>query len=132
MSFEKWPNKVAVLSEGENWAIALGQAITETFHNNGCEVDMLERDAPWEKAYDMVLGYGPHTWPGSFLPTAERLESYDEKERPFFYWWYTDAPFRPEVPTAIAKLMARLHVKGSKFFKDHPEARERWWARMFH
>ena len=122
---------MAVLCEGENWAITFAQAVTEVLRGYGFEVDMLTRDAPLEEAYDLVLGYGPHTWAGSFLPAAERLESYSKDERPFFYWWYTDAPLRPDLPTALAKLMCKLHVKGSVFFRHHPEARERWWAKRF-
>lgn len=129
MFSDRWPERVAVLSEGENWAIALGEAVTKTFRDNGCEVDMLRRDEEWEKVYDFVLGYGPHTWEGSFLATAERLESYKAKDRPFFYWWYTDAPFRPELPTMLIRPAAKLHVKSSKFFRNHPEAHERLWAR---
>jgi glycosyltransferase involved in cell wall biosynthesis len=125
----QWPKHVAVLSEGRGFAVELGRAIVEGFRSHHCNVDLLGRSASWKRAYDFVLGYGPHTWEGSLLPTAQRLASYSRDKRPFFYWWFTEAIFRPKIPTQFVRIVSKLHAKGNLRIAQSTAAREKLWAK---
>ena len=126
---QEWPKNVAVLSEDRGFALELGNAIVEGFRSHNCTAELVGRNEPWKHAYDFVLGYGPHTWEGSLLPTALQLESYPEDKRPFFYWWYTEATVRPMIPTQFVRIMSKLHAKGNLHMSQSPASREKLWAK---
>lgn len=115
MSSDDWPKYVAVLSEDRGFALELAEVFADGFRGHGCVVDVLNRTESWERNYDLVLGYGPHTREGSLLPAALRLSSYDAKERPFFYWWFTEAVSRPDMTSGLVRLAAKLHAAGSLY-----------------
>ncbi|MCP4262254.1 MAG: hypothetical protein GY774_32845 [Planctomycetes bacterium] len=125
----EWPKHVAVLSEDRGFALELGRAIVEGFRSHNCKADLLDRTESWKQAYDFVLGYGPHTWEGSLLPTARQLESYPTDKRPFFYWWFTEATVRPNIPIQFIRILSKLHAKGNLHMLQSPAAREKLWAK---
>lgn len=129
MSPHQWPKHVAILSEGRGFTLELDQAIAEAFRSHQCEVDLLGRSECWEQAYDFVLGYGPHTWEGSLLPTAQRLESYPRDKRPFFYWWFTEAMVNPKIPIQFVRVASKLHAKCNLCIAQFPAARRKLWAK---
>ena len=111
MSQQQWPQKVAVLFEGKHGSPGgLCQAFAEGFRANGCSVDLLSRQECWKQSYDFVIGYGPSTWEGSLLPTAEQLLSYPAKQRPFFYWWFIECIPDPKYPTALVRLGSKSRI----------------------
>lgn len=125
----EWPKHVAVLTEDGGFALELGCAIVEGFRSHHCKAELLRRTEAWKQAYDFVLGYGPHTWKGSLLPTVRQLESYPGDKRPFFYWWFTEATVRPKIPTQFVRILSKLHAKGNLLMARYPEAREKLWAK---
>lgn len=129
MLSHQWPKHVAVLSEDRGFSLELGHAIAEGFRSHHCKVDLLGRSESWKRAYDFVLGYGPHTWEGSLLPTAQRLAAYPKDKRPFFYWWFTEAIVKPKIPIQFVRILSKLHAKGNLRMSQSPAAREKLWAK---
>lgn len=107
---ENWPRTVAILHEGRPDPGGLSQSFAEGFQAHGCQVDLLTRQESWPRSYDLVLGYGPSTWEGSLLPTAERLRAFDPSTRPFFYWWFIECIPSPKIPGRAALGAARLRL----------------------
>jgi hypothetical protein len=130
MLSDNWPKHVAVLSEDRGFALELADVMADGFRDHGCIVDVLNRTEPWERAYDLVLGYGPHTREGSLLPTALRLLSYDSETRPFFCWWYTEAVSRPDMTAGLVRLAARLHAAGGLYLLRHSADGNEFQARV--
>jgi hypothetical protein len=129
MASDNWPENVAVLSEQGGWATDLGLAIADGFRGHGCKVDLVARDSPLGQEYDLVLGYGPHTWEGSLLPFAEQLAGYGKDNRPFFYWWFTEAICKPQMPTWLVRSAAKLHGRASLCTVRSPTAKQRLWGK---
>lgn len=129
MSSDDWPKHVAVLSEDRGFALELAEVIADGFRGHGCAVDVLNRTEPWNRNYDFVLGYGPHTRQGSLLPTALRLTSDYKEKRPFFYWWFTEAISKPRISPRIIRFAAKLQTIGHLYLMRSPVARTRVWGR---
>jgi len=130
MSPHNWPRHVAILSEERGFALELANIIADGFRSHDCRVDVLRRTESWMKAYDLVLGYGPHTQEGSLLPTVRRLSSYPKDKRPFFYWWFTEGIFRPKIPTQCVRIISKLHAKGNLHITQSPRYPKKQWAKM--
>lgn len=125
----EWPKHVAVLTEDRGFSLELGRAIVEGFRSHHCKAELLGRTESWKQAYDFVLGYGPHTWEGSLLPTVRQLESYPRDKRPFFYWWFTEATVRPTIPIQFVRILSKLHTKGNMLMPQSPAARQKLWVK---
>jgi Glycosyl transferases group 1 len=110
-SLSSGPRNILLLHSDEEMSGEFDESFIGGLIACGCSVDYQPVWEPWQKTYEMVLGYGPFTPVQSMLPVARRILEIPLSKRPLFAWWLTENSPDPRWPAMLVDLAARLRIQ---------------------
>ncbi|MEO6063501.1 MAG: glycosyltransferase [Thermoflexales bacterium] len=114
-----WPRRVLVLHEAESFGGDFDESFKAGLEQNGCEVMMSQRTAPWFVDVDAVLGYGPFSLQtGDMLPAGRWILAMPPEKRPAMLWVLTEGVPDPRIPGRLVEPAAKFRLFADRVFGD--------------